>query len=91
MSGDQHSMSSNKHNRYHYHVSQYRKKVLIQGIGMNTRKQHSFEKQYKNGFKLFTTIKKIIIVKLSSRQADKQVSDHPIGAKQNRSEANAQH
>jgi len=42
-------------------------------------------------FKLSTTIKVRIIVKLSNKQADKQVNEHPSEVKQSWSEANAQH
>ena len=67
----------------------YRKTVPIQGIDMNTENstdvgdQYEYRKtiQLKNNisksFKLFTTIKKKIIVKLSSGQA----SEHPSRAK----------
>jgi len=45
-------MSSNKHSRYHYQENssgtgdryEYKKMILIQEIGTNTRKQYSFEK-----------------------------------------------
>jgi len=43
----------------------YKKMVLIQGISTNIRKQYSFKNSI--GFKFFTTIKKQIIVTLSSR------------------------
>ena len=44
-----------------------------------------------NGFKLFTSIKKRIIVKLSSKKGGKELGEHPSGAKQNWSKANKQH
>jgi len=40
------------------------------------------ENSISKDFKLFTTIKKSIIVKLLSRKAGKQASEHPSGAKQ---------
>jgi len=54
---------------------EYRKMVPIQGIGMNTRKWYRLKNNINIGFKLFITIKKRIIITLSSRQAGKQVSD----------------
>ena len=62
---------------------------MIQENGTDIGDQYEYQKNnivLKNStsknFKLFTTIKKRIIVKLSSRQANKQVSEHPSGAKQ---------
>ena len=67
--------------------------VLIQEISTNTRKRYRYRRSVQikknntvlknsisNNFKLFTTIKKTIIVRLSSRQADRQISDHPSEA-----------
>jgi len=61
-------------------VSQYRKKIPIQGISTNTEKRYRYkvsvriqenntvlENSISNGFKLFTTIKKRITITLSSR------------------------
>jgi len=93
LSGDQHSMSSNKYNRYYYHVSQYRKTVPIQEIDMNTEKWYRYRRSVRiqknninNDFKLFTTIKKRIIFKLStgkrvSKQANIQAELSKAGAK----------
>ena len=100
-------MLSNKHSRYHYCITQYRKIVLIQGISTNTGKRHRYkgsiqiqengtdtgnqyeyrktiqlESNISKGFKFFTTIKERIIVRLLSRQAGRQVREHPSGAKQ---------
>ena len=55
--------------------------VPIQEISTNTGKQYSLKNSISNGFKLFTTIKKRIIVKLSSWKAGKKVSEYPRGAK----------
>jgi len=88
------SMSGGKHNRYHYCVAQYRKTVPIQGISMNTGKRYRYrgsvrirknntvlENTISKDFKLFTTINKRIIAELSSRQADKNASEHPSRAR----------
>jgi len=54
---------------------QYRRSVRIQEN--NTVLKNSINKD----FKLLITINKTIIVKLSSRQASKQASEHTSGAK----------
>jgi len=53
--------------------------------------QHNMGKHIFKYFKLFTTIKKRKIVKLSRRQVVKKANEHPSGAKQSWSEANMQH
>ena len=74
-------------------ITQYRKTVPIHGINMDIEKQYRYIVQIQknntvlknsinNGFKLFTTIKKKIIVRLSSSQAGRKVSDHPSKVKQ---------
>jgi len=55
--------------------------VLIQGISITTGK-YTLENNISNGFKLFTTIKERIMVRVSSRQVDRQISEHPSRAKQ---------
>jgi len=83
-------MSSNKHSRYHYSEKQYRyrRSIRVQKNSTDTKDQYKYRKtaQLKNSisndFKLFTIIKKRIIVRLSNRQASRQVSEHPSGAKQ---------
>jgi len=69
--------STNTEDRYKYRKTvpiqetvRTQKIVLIQGIGMNTRKNNSvFKNRINTCFKLFTTIKERIIVELTSRQA----------------------
>ena len=36
------NMSSNEHNRYHYHITQYRKTIPVQEIGMKIKKWYRY-------------------------------------------------
>jgi len=72
------SMLGGKHSRYHYTGKQYWYRGSLRIQKNNTILKNSIN----TSFKFFITIKKRIIVELTSRQADMQASVHPSEAKQ---------
>jgi len=69
---------------------EHRKTVRYRGSVRIQKNNAVLKNSISKDFKLFTIINKRIIIKLSSKQADKQASEHPSGAKPSWSEANVQ-